>query len=123
MANCKFNSVFDNEMFAHTCEVCGDVRYSDTPNYYKRCGKPADAILSTDQNLAAMNCRHRTGSIGTVPCPTCTGTVNIKLFVCSLLNNQKCALSDKLISADVLDCTTCPHRAAPQLDQPPQPAA
>jgi len=56
-----------------------------------------------------LACRHRGSATGAaVLCPSCHGTVSLKLFACALFGN--CTLARQ---ATVACCATCPDREPP----------
>jgi hypothetical protein len=60
-----------------------------------------DSAVGTSTLLEA--CRHRGETIRSETCPTCSGTVQLKVFSCAL--HQECTLPMKLDT--VKSCATC----------------
>lgn len=56
-----------------------------------------------------QKCRHRGEEIGTEECPTCRGSVKVKVFTCDV--HEECTLVKQL--DDVACCRRCDDYAAP----------
>lgn len=67
--------------------------------------QPAASRLPTTLRTAdeAMRCVHRGDSAGEKLCPTCNGSVRIKLFTCAV--HVECSIQK---SVGVAVCATCP---------------
>lgn len=101
---------------------CGSNRFIDTPGYVQEAQclrlfngewKPCPyADVPNDPELDKppepprdpAACTHRGKATGTQTCPTCSGTVKVKVFACPI--HQQCTISKRI--EGIACCAACP---------------
>lgn len=86
------------------CRICG---FQGLPGSRLRLCKAA---------ANAHRCVHLGGLLRTQQCPTCSGTVKVKVFACTI--HGECELANKL--KDVRRCGTCDDFQSAEMNSQPQ---
>jgi hypothetical protein len=103
-ADCQF----DRTEVGIRCRQCGYERNWNRPDLPKRnCGK---FVRSTDTTSSTRaKCRHLGDELRRQECPTCQGTVKLKVFACAI--HGECTPETPL--EGVACCASCPDWANP----------
>lgn len=86
-----------------TCDIHGLCSIDRIHPRLHPCIACTDRSKSRITNLDGTQCIHRREEIGQQKCPTCVGTVSVKIFLC--LIHKSCQLGNKL--ADTHSCLDC----------------